>query len=224
MTRYTIIVAGGKGSRFGSDIPKQFLPLAGMPVLMHTINRFAECNTHIVVVLPKTQITDWETLCREHSFTTPHATVSGGNTRFASVKNALDTITPQEGDLIAVHDGVRPLVTREIIEEAFNTALSHGSAIPVVEVTDTTRQLDDNGVTSHALLRASLRAVQTPQIFDALLLKSAYDVPFTEAFTDDASVVETFGHSVTLTHGSPRNIKITHSIDLLIAEELLRNE
>lgn len=224
MKRYTIIVAGGKGSRFGSNIPKQFLPLAGTPVLMHTINRFAECNTHIIVVLPEDQIEDWIAMCSEYNFTTSHDIVAGGSTRFGSVKNALDTITPGTSDLIAVHDGVRPLVTREIIEEAFNTADAHGSAIPAVEVTDTTRILADDGVSSQALLRSSLRAVQTPQVFDALLLKSAYEAPYSEAFTDDASVVEAAGHSVTLTQGSPRNIKITHSIDLLIAEDLLRNE
>ena len=224
MTKYAIIVAGGKGTRFGSDIPKQFLPLNGIPVLMHTINRFAKHNAEIIVVLPQEQFDIWNDLCVKHSFETKHRTVAGGSTRFGSVKNALDTITAQHGDLIAVHDGVRPLVNDDIINEAFETASATGCAIPAVEVTDTTRQLDNDGKRSHALLRSSLRAAQTPQVFEATLLKSAYDVPFSESFTDDASVAEAAGHEVTLTTGSPRNIKITHSIDLLIAEELLKNE
>ena len=224
MTKYAIIVAGGKGSRFGSDIPKQFLPLNNMPVLMHTINRFAKCNASIIVVLPEAQIEDWKSLCKENNFTTPHSIVSGGSTRFHSVKNALCTINAEKGDLIAVHDGVRPLVTDEIINEAYDTATIHLSAVPAIDVTDTIRQLENEDGTSKALLRSSLRAVQTPQTFEATLLINAYNAPFTDAFTDDASVVEAAGHSITLTHGSPRNIKITHSIDLLIAEELLKNE
>ena len=224
MTKYAIIVAGGKGSRFGSDIPKQFLPLNNMPVLMHTINRFAKCNASIIVVLPEAQIEDWKSLCKENNFTTPHSIVSGGSTRFHSVKNALCTINAEKGDLIAVHDGVRPLVTDEIINEAYDTATIHLSAVPAIDVTDTIRQLENEDGTSKALLRSSLRAVQTPQTFEATLLINAYNAPFTDAFTDDASVVEAAGHSITLTHGSPRNRKITHSIDLLIAEELLKNE
>lgn len=224
MTKYAIIVAGGKGSRFGSDIPKQFLPLNNMPVLMHTINRFAKCNASIIVVLPEAQIEDWKSLCKENNFTTPHSIVSGGSTRFHSVKNALCTINAEKGDLIAVHDGVRPLVTDEIINEAYDTATIHLSAVPAIDVTDTIRQLENEDGTSKALLRSSLRAVQTPQTFEATLLINAYNAPFTDAFTDDASVVEAAGHIITLTHGSPRNIKITHSIDLLIAEELLKNE
>lgn len=224
MTKYAIIVAGGKGTRFGSNIPKQFLPLSGIPVLMHTIKRFSNCNAEIIVVLPETQIQDWGDLCEKHSFSVKHTIVSGGSTRFGSVKNALNAINPNKGDIIAIHDGVRPLVSTEIINEAFSTASIAGSAIPAIDVTDTIRQLNDDNVNSKALLRSKLKAVQTPQTFDAMLLKSAYNVPFSESFTDDASVVEAFGHNVTLTSGSPRNIKITHSIDLLIAEELLKNE
>ena len=223
MTKYAIIVAGGKGTRFGSDMPKQFLPLAGIPVLMHTIKRFAECNTEIIVVLPDAQISDWSALCRTHNFNIKHRIVSGGTSRFGSVKNALDTISPREGDLIAVHDGVRPLVSIETINKAFDTAARNGCAVPATEVTDSTRQLDANGG-SHPLLRSSLRAVQTPQTFDAITLKASYNVPFSEEFTDDASVVEKAGHAITLFEGNKSNIKITHSIDLLIAEELLKNE
>lgn len=223
MTKYAIIVAGGKGSRFGSDTPKQFLPLNGTPILMHTINRFNECNCKIIVVLPESQISHWKQLCYKHSFSIPHLIIAGGQTRFHSVKNAIDSITPAECDLIAIHDGVRPLVSKNIIDEAFDIALTKGSAIPAIELTDSIRQLYNNS-TSKALPRASLRAVQTPQTFQALLIKKAYDTPFSDDFTDDASVVEALGHNITLTNGSPKNIKITHSIDLIIAEEILKNE
>lgn len=223
MTKYAIIVAGGKGTRFGSDMPKQFLPLKGIPVLMHTVNRFSQHFDNITIVLPETQIDTWNQLCDEHKFHITHKIVKGGETRFHSVKNALDSISPNDNDIIAVHDGVRPLVSSEIIEKAITTAINHGIAIPVIEVTDTIRQLT-NDESSQALLRSTLRAVQTPQTFNAQILKSAYKTDFNEAFTDDASVVEANGYNVTLTEGDPRNIKITHSIDLIIAEELLKNE
>lgn len=224
MIKYAIIVAGGKGLRFGGFMPKQFLSLCGKPVLMHTINRFVGCSDEIIVVLPSAQIDDWQLMCKEHEFIAKHTVVVGGDTRFRSVKNALDTINPHPNDLIAIHDGVRPLIDKEIIEIAYRTAEENGCAIPAVEVTDTTRQLYDDGISSKALLRSSLRAVQTPQTFRADILKSAYDVPFSESFTDDASVVESAGYKITLIKGNHRNIKVTHSIDLLIAEELLRNE
>ncbi len=224
MTKYAIIVAGGKGSRFGSDIPKQFLCLNNVPVLMHTINRFALCDCKIIVVLPASQLSQWSELCEAHHFTTPHTIVVGGDTRFHSVKNAIDTITPDEHDLIAVHDGVRPLISTDIIINAFATASIYGTAVPAIAVTDTIRAFTDNEGHSKALNRASLRAVQTPQTFDATLLKDAYNTPFSDIFTDDASVAEAAGHHITLIEGSPKNIKITHSIDLIIAEELLRNE
>lgn len=224
MTKYAIIVAGGKGTRFGSDVPKQFLSLNGKPVLMHTIMRFADAGAEIILVLPKAQIQMWEELCNAHDFHIPHKIVAGGSTRFHSVKNALSHITPADGDLIAVHDGVRPLVSKVIIDEAYFTASLHGSAIPAIETTDTIRQISGDGKSSKTLPRPTLRAVQTPQTFNAKILKEAYDTPFSDTFTDDASVVEASGHSVTLTAGSPQNIKITHSIDLIIAEELLKNE
>lgn len=223
MTKYAIIVAGGKGTRFGSEMPKQFLPLKGTPVLMHTINRFANHFDNIIVVLPEEQIEVWKKLCDKHNFITTHKIVAGGATRFHSVKNAIDSITPNDNDIIAVHDGVRPLVNSDIITNTIEASCSHGSGIPVIDVTDTIRQVANDDI-SQALLRSSLRAVQTPQTFNAKILKSSYDTPFNKAFTDDASVVEASGHHITLTEGNPRNIKITHSIDLIIAEELLKNE
>ena len=221
MKKYAIIVAGGKGTRFGSSTPKQFLNLCGTPVLMHTINRFAQCDCEILVVLPQSQICDWNELCTIHAFHTPHTIVPGGDTRFHSVKNAIDTISPCPSDLIAVHDGVRPLVDRDIITNAFNTACTHLTAVPAIQVTDSIRETCTTTNQSKALNRASLRAVQTPQTFNAVLLKDAYNIAYSEAFTDDASVVEAAGHHITLIDGSPKNIKITHSIDLIIAEELI---
>ena len=219
--RYAVIVAGGSGTRFGSQVPKQFLVLDRMPILMRTITLFAHCH-EIVLVLPQNQQDYWKELCAEHQFAVPHRIVSGGSTRFESVRNALGTIAPQPGDLIAVHDGVRPLASRQMVDHCFEQALAHGSAIPVVEVSDSIRRINDDH-TSVPLLRSSLRAVQTPQVFEAQMLASCYDVPFSPLFTDDASVVESAGHQVHLCHGETTNIKITHPRDLDIALAILRN-
>ena len=222
MTRYAIIVAGGSGTRFGSEMPKQFLPLAGKTVLMQTIAHFAAVpDTKIIVVIPASARELWANLCLEHKFTVEHALVDGGSSRFESVKNAINTIKPCPGDLIAVHDAVRPLIGPEHIERIFNEAARHGSAIPVVNVTDSIRQVGDAGQ-SIALTRASLRAVQTPQTFSADALINAYDVPYADFFTDDASVFEHAGNSVHLVDGDVNNIKITHPNDLMIAEYLLK--
>ncbi|MCH4155442.1 MAG: 2-C-methyl-D-erythritol 4-phosphate cytidylyltransferase [Muribaculaceae bacterium] len=224
MSKYVIIVAGGSGSRFGSALPKQFLPLNGVPVLIRTISRFAEADSsiHVIVVLPNGQIGNWLELCGAQSFFLAHSIVAGGQSRWQSVKNALDSITVSEGDLIAVHDGVRPLVPVSVIAEAFRVAAKNGSAVPCVPVTDTIRQVTDGS--SHILPRRSLMAVQTPQVFNAVDLKKAYDAPFNDDFTDDASVMEAAGHKIALTKGDVRNIKITHPDDLKIAEILLKNE
>lgn len=222
MTRYAIIVAGGSGTRFGSEMPKQFLPLAGKTVLMQTITHFAAVpDTKIIVVIPASARELWTKLCLEHEFSIEHALVDGGSSRFESVKNALITIKPCPGDLIAVHDAVRPLIGPEHIERIFNEAARYGSAIPVVNVTDSIRQVGDDG-NSIALSRASLRAVQTPQTFSADALINAYDVPYADFFTDDASVFEHAGNSVHLVDGDVNNIKITHPNDLMIAEYLLK--
>lgn len=220
MNRYAIIVAGGSGSRFGSAIPKQFLPLSGKPVLMHTIARFAQAGAKIVLALPQAQIGYWNTLCKQYAFTQPVTTVAGGDNRFESVKNALAAITADKGDIIAVHDGVRPIVSQDVIENAYAEAAIHGSAIPVIQVTDSIRMTDGNA--SHAVDRSRLVAVQTPQAFDASLLLPAYDTQYIATFTDDASVVEHAGHAVHLIAGDTCNIKITHPGDIEIAELLLR--
>ncbi|MGM9803347.1 MAG: 2-C-methyl-D-erythritol 4-phosphate cytidylyltransferase [Muribaculaceae bacterium] len=222
MTRYIIIVAGGSGSRFGADKPKQFLPLAGKPVLMHTISRFASLsNVNITVVLPKAFVQWWHELCAEYHFTTPHNIVEGGNSRFASVKNAIATLTPSATDIIAVHDGVRPLISQQRIEAILQQAATLGSAVPVIPVTDSIRQYTGNGDESVPLLRDSLRAVQTPQAFNAQALVAAYNTPFNPSYTDDASVIEQNGGTVHLIDGEVTNIKITHPNDLTIAQLLL---
>ena len=219
MKTIVIIVAGGSGTRFGAQVPKQFLALCGKPILMRTIEAFAG-NVDVIVTLPANQMDAWRDLCHEHDFTVPHRIVPGGETRWHSVKNALDSIGKADDvDVIAVHDGVRPLVSGALINRCLATAREHGSAIPVVMLNDSVRQVA--GTISHALDRSSLRAVQTPQVFDARLLLDAYNQPFEPAFTDDASVVERAGHSVTLVEGDPQNLKITRPMDLALAEYLL---
>lgn len=221
MKRYAVIVAGGTGSRFGSAIPKQFLPMAGLPVLMHTINHFAECGAKILLVLPSVQQEYWRELCKEYAFEVEHEVVSGGDSRFASVKNALATIDAAEGDVVAVHDGVRPLVPKSVIDDAFASAAKNGSAVPVVKVSDSIRHINPDG-TSCAMRRDELVAVQTPQAFDAVALKKTYCVEFSSCFTDDASVYESAGHKICLIDGDVNNIKITHPNDIVIAENLLK--
>ena len=204
-------------------MPKQFLELAGRPVLMRTIESFGENRDgsfDVIVTLPAHQMELWQQLCGKYGFAVPHRVVAGGETRWHSVKNALDSI----GDIadvvvIAVHDGVRPLATAELIHRVLDAARRDGAAIPVVPLNDSVRQVA--GDDSHALDRSSLRAVQTPQAFDARLLLDAYRQPFDPTFTDDASVVERYGHSVTLVEGDLQNLKITRPMDLALAEYLL---
>lgn len=221
--RYAIIVAGGSGKRFGGELPKQFQPLDGKAVLMRTIEQFDQADTNIVVVLPAEHQQMWIDMCKESNFPITHTIATGGKTRFESVKNGIAAIESlAEGDLVAVHDGVRPLASVELINRCFDTAQATGSAIPVVNPSDSIRQVHDDG-TSHQLLRSSLRAVQTPQTFRAELLKGAYDVEESPLFTDDASVVEHAGYQVTLVEGEVTNIKITTPIDLIVASELIRD-
>ena len=222
--RHAIIVAGGSGTRFGSDVPKQFLPLGGKAVLMHTIEKFHLARATIVVVLPAEHQQMWIDLCKESNFPVTHTIATGGKTRFESVKNGIDALADlTDGDLVAVHDGVRPLVSVELINRCYDTAQATGTAIPVVNPNDSIRQVMEDG-TSRQLLRSSLRAVQTPQTFRAELLKGAYDVDESPLFTDDASVVESAGHQVTLVEGEVTNIKITTPLDMFLADKLTRNE
>lgn len=219
--RHAIIVAGGSGKRFGSDMPKQFLPLEGRPVLMRTIEKFDQAGATIVVVLPAEHQEMWMAMCKDSNFAVTHTIATGGNTRFESVRNGLAAIEDLEpDDLVAVHDGVRPLVSVEMIDRCYNTAQETGSAIPVVNPNDSIRQVMEDG-NSCQLLRSSLRAVQTPQTFKAELLRGAYDVDESPLFTDDASVVEAAGHQVTLVDGETTNIKITTPIDMIVAKALV---
>ncbi len=216
---YAIIVAGGRGSRMGSELPKQFLPIGGESVLMRTLEAFYnyDAQVQLILALPADQQAYWSQLCAEHHFTIPHRVVDGGETRFHSVLHALALV---EGDgLVAVHDGVRPFVHPDTINRCFASAYEHGAAIPVVDVVDSMRHL--NGENSKAVPRADYRLVQTPQVFDIALLKKAYRQPYQPSFTDDASVVEALGHEISLTEGNRENIKITTPFDLIIAEALL---
>ena len=226
MKTLAIIVAGGSGTRFGAQLPKQFLELKGRPILMHTIEAFGhcgDCSFDIVVTLPADQMDLWQQFCHKYGFDVPHRVVPGGETRWHSVKNALDSIVDiNDVDIIAVHDGVRPLVTAELIDRTIETARCDGAAIPVVTLNDSVRQV--NGEISHALDRSTLRAVQTPQAFDARLLHDAYSLPYQPTFTDDASVVECAGHLVSLVEGDPHNLKITRPMDLALAEYLLNQD
>ena len=214
---YIIIVAGGKGLRMGSDVPKQFLPVKGMPVLMRTISRFHECNPsmQIILVLPHHQQQYWHDLCSQYAFDIAHTVVDGGDTRFASSRNGLAAIPDDATGTVGIHDGVRPFV----ISRCYDAARTHGAAIPVMPVTDTLRHID-SATTGHNVLRTDYRIVQTPQVFDIALLKRAFTQPFREEFTDDASVVEAMGCSVEMVEGNRENIKITTPFDLKIAETL----
>ncbi|MFD2513828.1 2-C-methyl-D-erythritol 4-phosphate cytidylyltransferase [Pontibacter locisalis] len=213
---YAIIVAGGSGTRMQHSLPKQFIEVAGKPILMHTIEQFYRYNpaVRLIVVLPQEQITTWRELCRKYTFKLFHMTVAGGATRFGSVKNGLGAVM---GDgLVAVHDGVRPFVEVETIRAAYEAAAKFGSAVVAVSPKDSIRELTGEG--SRAVPRANYKLVQTPQCFKASILRSAYEQPEQEHFTDDASVVESTGEKIKLVEGSYRNIKITTPEDLVLAE------
>ena len=218
--KYIIIVAGGKGTRMGGDIPKQFLPLAGSIVLMHTIERMAtaEPQATLILALPHDQQGEWKRLCTEYNYTRPHSIVDGGETRFHTVSNALQLV-PQDA-LVAIHDGVRPLVSIDVVRRAFDVALHENAAIPVMPVTESLRCIE--GDSSTAVDRSRYRAVQTPQVFQSTLLKEAYATTYQSGFTDDASVYEFAGHKVTLIEGNRENIKITIPQDIMLAEMLLK--
>ena len=225
MKTVAIIVAGGSGTRFGAELPKQFLELGGKPILMRSIEAFANsgnCPVDVIVTLPSDQMDLWQRLCDRHGFSVPHRVVPGGETRWHSVKHALDSMGDvNEVDIIAVHDGVRPMVTADVICRTIAAARRDGAAIPVVALNDSVRQVV--GEASHALDRSTLRAVQTPQAFDARLLLGAYSLPYQPTFTDDASVVEQLGHPITLVEGDPHNLQITRPMDLALAEYLLNS-
>lgn len=219
MQLYAIIVAGGSGKRMGADTPKQFIELAGRPVLMHTIERFREFNENIeiITVLPENQLRHWRDLQTKYSFTVPQTLVKGGSARFYSVRNGLEFVTSP--GLVAIHDGVRPFVSIETIRRCFETAGKAGCAVPVISPSESLRIVDENG--NAPVDRKKVRIVQTPQVFDSELIKKAYSQKYHPDFTDDATVFELMGEKITLVDGNRENLKITTPEDLLIARSLL---
>jgi len=221
---YIIIVAGGKGLRMGSDIPKQFLPIGGKPVLMRTLERFRAYSSalQIILVLPEAQQDYWRQLCEDYHFDVEHQIANGGQTRFHSVQNGLALVPDDAEGVVGVHDGVRPFPSIEVIRNCYETARTAKAVIPVIPVVETVRQLMSDGqVSSRTVPRDDYRLVQTPQTFDIQLLKAANRQPYNDGFTDDASVVESYGYAITLVEGNRENIKITTPYDLKIAEVLI---
>jgi 2-C-methyl-D-erythritol 4-phosphate cytidylyltransferase len=219
MNQYVVIVAGGSGKRMGMDTPKQFLELAGRPVLMHTIELFRKFSDtiEIITVLPENQLRFWTDLQKKYSFDIPHTLVRGGSKRFLSVKNGLEFVNPP--GLVAIHDGVRPLVRVETIRRCFEAAEKYGNAIPVTSPSDSLRCEDEKG--NLPVDRMRIKQVQTPQVFDVEKIKKAYLQGFDPSFTDDAMVLEKTGEKIHLVDGNRENIKITNPEDLFIAQTLL---
>lgn len=215
---YIIIVAGGKGLRMGGEIPKQFLPIGGKPILMHTIERFrAYSDTlDIILVLPKAQQQYWLELCKQYDFHVAYQMTDGGETRFHSVQHGLALIPDDAEGVVGIHDGVRPFPSIDVIRNCYETARTEKAVIPVIPVVETLRHISEG-----TKPRNEYRLVQTPQTFDIQLLKAANRQPYNDNFTDDASVVEAFGHAITLVEGNRENIKITTPYDLRVAEVLL---
>lgn len=221
MKKYTIVVAGGKGLRMGSDIPKQFLPLNGRPVLMQTLEKFytADPQMQLILVLPKNQIQYWKTLCEKHQFTLKHQIAEGGITRFHSVNSGLSLV--ERNSIVGIHDAVRPLVSIKTIQNTFDTAKKQGNAIPVVPIHDSVRMVA--GDSNKHVDRSAYFIVQTPQVFLSNVILDAFKQEYNELFTDDASVAEAAGNKIHLTEGNFENIKLTRPIDFSIAEVLSKN-
>ncbi|SUB77861.1 2-C-methyl-D-erythritol 4-phosphate cytidylyltransferase [Porphyromonas macacae] len=219
--RYAIVVAGGRGSRMGSDIPKQFLLLGKEPVLMHTLRKWYALCEKCVLVLPKDQQQVWKELCAEYRFDVPHRIADGGETRFHSVRSGLLALEVDSG-LVAIHDGVRPLVSTETIERCFEAAEADGAAVPVMPLIESLRKLNKDG-SSRAVPRSEYVMVQTPQTFDLALIRRAYEQPYRTEFTDDASVYEAAypGRYPATVAGNQENIKLTDPVDMEIARLLL---
>ena len=228
---YIIIVAGGKGLRMGGDIPKQFLPIGGRPILMRTLERFREYSStlQIILVLPKDQQDYWLQLCKEYDFKVDYQMTDGGETRFHSVQHGLALIPDDAEGVVGVHDGVRPFPSIEVIRNCYETAREKKAVIPVIPVVETVRKLASIGtigtidtIPSQTVPRNDYRLVQTPQTFDIQLLKAANRQPYNDNFTDDASVVEAYGQEITLVEGNRENIKITTPYDIVVAEALIK--
>lgn len=219
---YAIIVAGGKGTRIKSKLPKQFLELMGLPILMHTLNAFYKYSDkiNIILVLPQDDFNTWEDLCKKHNYNKLYILQHGGDSRFQSVKNGLDKI--EGSGLVAIHDGVRPLVSEDIIGASFRLAAVHKSAVAAVRLKESIRMTDQDN--TKAMDRSHFRLIQTPQTFDVTLIKNAYQLKEETNLTDDASVAERAGHIISLFEGSYENIKVTTPEDLIVAEALLKEK
>ncbi len=220
MRKYALIVAGGSGSRMENLVPKQFIELEGMPVLMHTFNAFFKYDPDVefVLVLPKNQVDYWNSLCRQHNFNFTYKLALGGKTRFESVKNGLDRI--DDDGIVFIHDGVRPLVSALTLKNCYETALAKGNALPVIPVSESVRFINENG--SRSLDRSKYYLVQTPQTFQTKVIKDAYRQEFSDLFTDDASVLENTGATIYPVEGNRENIKITFPEDLSVAAVFLK--
>ncbi len=219
MQKFALIVAGGSGQRMQSDTPKQFLPLNNLPVLMHTLRAFDFDDIQVHLALPKHQIQHWQELVEQYDFDVPHQVFPGGETRFHTVQNGLQNLSADDG-LVAIHDGVRPMISREIIRQSFAIAQEMGNAITAVPLKDSIRQI--NGDHSSALERGQFRLIQTPQTFQLPIIQKAFEQPYQPGFTDDASVLEAAGHHIHLIAGDYRNLKITTPEDMIVAESHLK--
>ncbi|WP_262246913.1 2-C-methyl-D-erythritol 4-phosphate cytidylyltransferase [Parapedobacter soli] len=227
---YAIVVAGGTGTRMGSDTPKQFLLLNGLPVMMHAIQAFhrSSSSPHIITVIHPSLRDTWSALCEKHHFEIPQTVVAGGTSRFESVKNGLAAIKSTETalatSLIAVHDAARPLIPAALIDKVYQQAALTGAAALATPSTDSIRIISSNGSKNNAFPRANVYLMQTPQVFSGTILFDAYTQAYESYFTDDASVVEKKGYPITLVDGDVQNIKVTFPKDLRIAELFAKNE
>ena len=223
MKKYLIVVAGGKGTRMGGEMPKQFQLLCGKPIVMITLERLhaIDPTMQLILVLPAEHVELWKELCKEHSFAVPLLLTNGGSTRFHSVQNGLAQVDDIDDALVGVHDGVRPFVSQRVLEDCFREAWIHGAAIPMISLQDSLRHIVGvNGVTE-VVPRDRYRLVQTPQIFKLSLLRRAYEQRFVESFTDDASVVEALGEQVVGVEGNSENIKLSTPFDIMVAKTLI---
>lgn len=220
MKNYVIIVAAGRGSRMKADLPKQFLDLNGKPILLHTMEKFHRYDPfmEIILVLHPDYAQFWSDLARTLDVKIPHRIVHGGEERFFSVKNAIESIA-DENAIVGIHDAVRPLVSLRTIETAYNTARAHSNAVPVILLNDSIRVVSEGK--SRIADRNAFRIVQTPQCFELSLLRDAFGQTYQPSFTDDASVVEAFGETIHLVEGNRENIKITTAEDLRMAAAML---
>lgn len=222
MKKFVLLVAGGRGSRMKGAGPKQFLELNKLPVLMHTFKAFEKYDPEMefILVLPANLMNSWTDLCKQHNFNINHQLGKGGETRFHSVKNGLDLIN-EEG-IVFIHDGVRPLVSLQTIQNCFEMAFEKGNALPIVSVTESLRYVE--GENNNTVDRSKYFLVQTPQTFKTELIKKAYQTPFSNFFTDDASVLENMGETICPVLGNRENIKITYPEDLIVAQSFLSRQ